>query len=137
MGLVAVFLAAVALVFPLLLFLFESFRVAFAILVMTLLAIAAVFVGLWLTGIEINISAMMGMTMIVGIVTEVAIFYLPNTPIAAGNGSGAAADPGRQQPHATDPHVHPGRDFHPPAARVRLGQGPRCNNLWRWRSSPA
>jgi multidrug efflux pump subunit AcrB len=35
----------------------------------------AVFVGLWLTGIELNISAMMGMTMVVGIVTEVAIFY--------------------------------------------------------------
>jgi multidrug efflux pump subunit AcrB len=34
-----------------------------------------VFVGLWLTGIELNISAMMGMTMIVGIVTELAIFY--------------------------------------------------------------
>ena len=42
---------------------------------MPLLAISAVFIGLWLTGIELNISAMMGMTMIVGIVTEVAIFY--------------------------------------------------------------
>ena len=36
---------------------------------------AAVFIGLWLTGIELNITAMMGMTMIVGIVTEVSIFY--------------------------------------------------------------
>ena len=35
----------------------------------------AVFIGLWLTGTELNISSMMGMTMIVGIVTEVAIFY--------------------------------------------------------------
>ncbi|MGH9933453.1 MAG: efflux RND transporter permease subunit, partial [Pyrinomonadaceae bacterium] len=35
----------------------------------------AVFVGLWVSGIELNISSMMGMTMIVGIVTEVAIFY--------------------------------------------------------------
>lgn len=33
------------------------------------------FVGLWLTGIELNITAMMGMTMIIGIVTEVGIFY--------------------------------------------------------------
>ena len=40
-----------------------------------LLAMAAVFIGLWLTRVELNISAMMGMTMIVGIVTEVAIFY--------------------------------------------------------------
>jgi multidrug efflux pump subunit AcrB len=70
-----VLLAAVALVFTLLLFLYESFRVAITILAMPLLAIPAVFAGLWLTGIELNISAMMGMTMIVGIVTEVAIFY--------------------------------------------------------------
>jgi multidrug efflux pump subunit AcrB len=38
-------------------------------------AMSAVFIGLWLTGIELNISSMMGMTMIVGIVTEIAIFY--------------------------------------------------------------
>jgi CzcA family heavy metal efflux pump len=74
-GLTIVMLAAIALVFTLLLFLYESFRVALAILAMPLLAIPAVFAGLWLTGIELNISAMMGMTMIVGIVTEVAIFY--------------------------------------------------------------
>ena len=74
-GLMAVFAAAVALVFLLLLFLYESFRMALAILAIPLLAVSAVFVGLWVAGIELNISAMMGMTMIVGIVTEVAIFY--------------------------------------------------------------
>ena len=74
-GLTIVMLAAIALVFTLLLFLYESFRVALSILAMPLLAIPAVFAGLWLTGIELNISAMMGMTMIIGIVTEVAIFY--------------------------------------------------------------
>ncbi|HET7176760.1 MAG TPA: efflux RND transporter permease subunit [Gammaproteobacteria bacterium] len=74
-GLMAVFAGAVALVFVLLLFLYESFRVVFAILCAPLLAIAAVFLGLWLTGIELNITSMMGLTMIVGIVTEVAIFY--------------------------------------------------------------
>ncbi len=74
-GLLIVFGAAIALVFTLLLFLYESFRVAITIMAMPLLAIPAVFVGLWLTGIELNISAMMGMTMIVGIVTELAIFY--------------------------------------------------------------
>ena len=36
----------------------------------------AVMAGLYLTGREINISSMMGMTMIVGIVTETAIFYV-------------------------------------------------------------
>ncbi len=74
-GLIRVFAAAVALVFLLLLFLYERFRVALAIMAIPLLSISAIFIGLWATGIELNISAMMGMTMIVGIVTEVAIFY--------------------------------------------------------------
>lgn len=74
-GLTIVMLAALALVFTLLLFLYESFRVALTIMAMPLLALPAVFAGLWLTGIELNISSMMGMTMIVGIVTEVAVFY--------------------------------------------------------------
>ena len=75
-GLMAVFGAAIALVFSLLLFLYERFRIALAVMAMPLLASGAVFIGLWLTGIELNISAMMGMTMIIGIVTEVAIFYV-------------------------------------------------------------
>ncbi len=74
-GLMAVFAAAVALVFLLLLFLYERFTVALAILAIPLMAVSAVFIGLWATGVELNITAMMGMTMIVGIVTEVAIFY--------------------------------------------------------------
>ena len=53
----------------------NNFSRALAILFTTLLALCAVFIGLWLTGTELNISSMMGMTMIVGIVTEVAIFY--------------------------------------------------------------
>ncbi|HOM13176.1 MAG TPA: efflux RND transporter permease subunit, partial [Rubrivivax sp.] len=55
-GLVAVFAAAAALVYFLLLFLYESFRLALAILATSLLAVTAVFVGLWLTGIELNIT---------------------------------------------------------------------------------
>jgi CzcA family heavy metal efflux pump len=74
-GLIAVFVAAISLVFLLLLFLYESFRVTLAMMITTLLALSAVFIGLWLTNTEINISSMMGMTMLVGIVTEVAIFY--------------------------------------------------------------
>ncbi|GLQ90965.1 efflux RND transporter permease subunit [Dyella flagellata] len=83
-GLTVVLLAAIALVFTLLLFLYESFRAALVIMLMPLLAIGAVFIGLWLTGIELNISAMMGMTMIVGIVTEVAIFYFSELEEVAG-----------------------------------------------------
>ena len=74
-GLLVVIVAAFFLVFLLLLFLYERFDFALAIIVMPLLAMPAVFLGLWITGIELNISAMMGMTMVVGIVTEVAIFY--------------------------------------------------------------
>jgi multidrug efflux pump subunit AcrB len=74
-GLIMVFFAALLLVFLLLLILYESFRVALAILTTTLLAGSAVFIGLWMTGIELNISSMMGLTMIVGIATKMAIFY--------------------------------------------------------------
>ncbi|HEY4918658.1 MAG TPA: efflux RND transporter permease subunit [Xanthobacteraceae bacterium] len=74
-GLLLVFAAAAGAVFVLLLFLYERFSVAIAILIMPLLATCAVFIGLWLTAIELNITAMMGMTMIIGIVTEVAIFF--------------------------------------------------------------
>jgi CzcA family heavy metal efflux pump len=75
-GLIAVFAGAVALVFLLLLFLYESFRIAASMLGSTLLALSAVTIGLWLTRTELNISSMMGMTMIIGIATEVAIFYV-------------------------------------------------------------
>ncbi|TAM93511.1 MAG: AcrB/AcrD/AcrF family protein [Rhodanobacteraceae bacterium] len=74
-GLTIVLLTAIALVFTLLLFLYESFRAAIVVLIQPLLAICGVFIGLWVTGTELDISSMMGMTMIVGIVTELAIFY--------------------------------------------------------------
>lgn len=73
--LIIVFIAAVALVFVLLLYLYEHFHVALSMMLTTLSAVAAVFVGLWLTNTELNITAMMGMTMVIGIVTEVSIFY--------------------------------------------------------------
>ena len=90
-GLVAVFAAAVALVFLLLLFLYERFRVALAILAVPLVAVSAVFIGLWVTGIELNISAMMGMTMIIGIATEVAIFYFSEYHALSKHGDADAA----------------------------------------------
>jgi multidrug efflux pump subunit AcrB len=74
-GMLRVIIAAATLVFLLLLYLYESVRVAIAIMLTTASAIAVVFIGLWLTRTELNISSMMGMVMIVGNVTEVAIFY--------------------------------------------------------------
>lgn len=46
------------------------------IIVCSLLSTTAVFTALWLTGVELNITALMGMTMIIGIGTEMAIFYM-------------------------------------------------------------
>jgi multidrug efflux pump subunit AcrB len=74
-GLIAVIVAAFLLVFALLLYLYRRFDFAIAIILMPVLAMPAVFIGLWMTGIQLNITAMMGMTMVIGIVTEVAIFY--------------------------------------------------------------
>ena len=73
-GLLGVIIAAIILIFLLLLFLYESFRVAIAMLATPLLTMPAVFLGLWITQTELNITAIMGMTMVVGIVGEVAIF---------------------------------------------------------------
>ncbi|MGI9088080.1 MAG: efflux RND transporter permease subunit, partial [Chthoniobacterales bacterium] len=70
-----ILIAALVLVFLLLLFLYESFRVVIAMMLTTLFAIAGVYIGLWVTQTEFNITSRMGMTMIVGIVTEIAIFY--------------------------------------------------------------
>ncbi len=74
-GLVMVMAAGTALVLVLLLFLYESFRVAIAIVLTTFLTMGCVFVGLWATGTALNVSSLMGMVMIVGNVTEVAIFF--------------------------------------------------------------
>jgi CzcA family heavy metal efflux pump len=70
-----VIIAGIVLVFILLLFLYESFLVPVAMLLNTALAMAAVFIGLYITRTQLNITSLMGMVMIVGNVTEVAIFY--------------------------------------------------------------
>ncbi len=75
-GLVRVFIAALLAEFVLLLFLYERFGMVLIIMATALLSTTAVFTGLYLTGIELNITALMGMTMIVGIATEMAIFYV-------------------------------------------------------------
>ena len=64
------------LVFALLLYLYERFAAPLAILTVAALAASAVFPALWLTGIELNITSMVGLTMIVGISAEASIFYM-------------------------------------------------------------
>ncbi len=85
--LAVVFAAALLLVTLLLLYLFEQWTVVSSVMIVVLLAVTAVFAGLWVTGTELNISALMGLTMVVGIVTELAVFYFAEAPAAGGLGS--------------------------------------------------
>jgi multidrug efflux pump subunit AcrB len=75
-GLLIVIIAAIGLVFFLLLLLYHSFRMAIPMMIIPLLALCFVLIGLWATRTEMNITSIMGMTMVVGIVTEVGIFYV-------------------------------------------------------------
>ena len=71
-----VFAAALLLTALLLTYLFERIAWTLAAIATVLLSAAAVLAGLWLTGIELDISALMGLTMVVGMVTELVIFFL-------------------------------------------------------------
>jgi CzcA family heavy metal efflux pump len=75
-GLAKVFLAALIAEIILLAFLYERFWLPIIIITTSLLSTTAVFMILWATGVELNITALMGMTMIIGISTEMAIFYV-------------------------------------------------------------
>jgi multidrug efflux pump subunit AcrB len=75
-GMIRVFGAALVAEFILLLFLYERFWLPVIIIASSLISTGAVFIGLWVTGVELNITAMMGMVMIIGISTEMAIFLI-------------------------------------------------------------
>lgn len=75
-GMMKVAGAAVLAEIILLLFLYERISIPIIIIVSSLISTGAVFIGLWITGIELNIAAMMGMVMIIGIATEMAIFLV-------------------------------------------------------------
>ena len=75
-GMINVFAAAIVAEIILLLFLYERFTLPIIIIVTSLISTGAVFTGLWITHVELNITAMMGMVMIIGIATEMAIFLV-------------------------------------------------------------
>ncbi|OYY89408.1 MAG: transporter [Sphingomonas sp. 28-66-16] len=77
-----VFAAALLLAALLLTYLFERLAWTLAAIATVLLSAAAVLCGLWLTGIELDISALMGLTMVVGMVTELVIFFLAEIDLA-------------------------------------------------------
>jgi CzcA family heavy metal efflux pump len=75
-GLLMVLLAASLLVFIVLVIEFESYFVPVAIYAVTILSLFGVFLSLWMTNVNFNISSFMGAIMIVGIVAENSIFLV-------------------------------------------------------------
>jgi multidrug efflux pump subunit AcrB len=84
-GMIIIFAAAAVAEFILLLFLYERFALPLIILASSLISTGAVFIGLWLAHVELNITAMMGMVMIIGIATEMAIFLVSEYQALARN----------------------------------------------------
>jgi multidrug efflux pump subunit AcrB len=92
-GLLWVFGAAVVLLVVLLVYWYESVRVAFCLVITALLALPAVAFALWLTGTQLNIASMMGLAMIAGSVVEAGVFLCSEVlePIEGGDASAAGS----------------------------------------------
>ena len=69
-----ILLAAIFLVFAVLLFLFRDLRMAFLVIFISVLGIGGCIWALYLTGIQLNVGSYTGIIMIVGIIAENAIF---------------------------------------------------------------
>jgi CzcA family heavy metal efflux pump len=72
--LMIILLAAVLLVFTILLFLFKDLRLSILIIFISILGIGGSIWLLYITGIQLNVGSYTGMIMIVGIIAENAIF---------------------------------------------------------------
>ena len=75
-GLRKVFAAALLAEFLLLMLLYRSMWLSGLVIAGSLLSASGVFLALWLAGVDLNVTAMMGLTMVVGIGTEMAIFLV-------------------------------------------------------------
>ncbi|WP_369910001.1 efflux RND transporter permease subunit [Xanthomonas hydrangeae] len=75
-GLIKVFAAAIVAEFLLLIVLYGEIVLAVIVIACSLLSITAVFIALWICGVDLNITSMMGLTMVIGIGTEMAIFLV-------------------------------------------------------------
>ena len=69
----------ILLVFSVLLFEFKSFKTSLIILLGTVLSVSGVFLILWITSIPLDISAFMGMIMIIGVVVNNGILMIDYT----------------------------------------------------------
>jgi multidrug efflux pump subunit AcrB len=70
-----VIIAAALLIVTLLLAFYENIKTAAIILLTVFLSLPGVFLGLWLTNTELNLTALIGLTMILGIVAKTAMYY--------------------------------------------------------------
>jgi multidrug efflux pump subunit AcrB len=75
-NLLMVAIAALMLVAVVLLIEFREFSVPGSIIIITLLSLLGVMFALWVTGMTINISSIVGTIMVIGIVGENAVFIL-------------------------------------------------------------
>ena len=105
--LLMILILAALIIFIILLFEFNSFRTALAILIGTSLSVSGVFLFLWLSGTTLDISAFMGMIMIIGVVVNNGILlidytekYLKENPSIYG--SAFNGWPGSFTPHFND-----------------------------------
>ncbi len=103
----------------------------------SLLSTTAVFTGLYITGLQLNITALMGMVMIVGIATEMAIFYVSEfqellthmqTREALMRASANRLRPIAMTTLAAIVTLMP--------LALDLAREPGCNSRWPWPSSP-
>ncbi|RTZ03621.1 efflux RND transporter permease subunit [Flavobacterium bomense] len=72
--LLMILIASSLLVFGVIIFLFRDFRVALVILIISVLGIAGSYILLFITGTPLNVGSYTGIIMIVGIISENAIF---------------------------------------------------------------
>ncbi len=92
-----VFAAALLLSALLLTFLYERIGWTLAAIATVLLSAACVLCGLWLTGIELDISALMGLTMVVGMVTELIVFFFAEIDTGGSVDPAALLEAGRKR----------------------------------------
>jgi len=85
-SLLIVALAAILLVFLILLFEFREFTVPLSILIIDVLSMSGVFAALWLSRVTFNISSFVGVIMIIGIVAENAIFVMHSVKLFQAQG---------------------------------------------------
>ena len=86
-------------VMALLLRLYERWTIVAAILAIVAMSVAAAFVGLWVTRTEPNMSAMLGLTIIIGIIGDIASLCIAELGMALPIDRSALARTGRHRLH--------------------------------------